>query len=142
MIREFKGTNRFLSNFYPAPVVFDGETYPTVEHAYQAAKTLDADERRRVRDCPRAGDAKRMGRQVTMREDWDAVKIGVMRDLLRSKFERPYCRRMLIATGEQYLQEGNTWGDTFWGVDVKAGGGANHLGVLLMSIREEINAGH
>lgn len=136
MIVEFQGEHRWLSNFWPAPVLMDGTSYPSVEHAYQAAKTLDFAERRRIRECATPGEAKRAGRRVTVRSDWERAKVPIMRDLLRAKFVHSDLRRCLLATGTEQLVEGNRWGDTFWGVcrDV----GQNWLGRLLMEIREEL----
>lgn len=73
-----------------------------------------------------------------MRSDWEEVKLGVMEGLLREKFSDPELRRKLLATGERELVEGNDWGDSFWGVC--AGRGKNHLGRLLMKLREELRA--
>jgi ribA/ribD-fused uncharacterized protein len=113
------------------------ETYLTVEHAYQAAKTFDLDERRVIRKVNTPGEAKRLGKKVTMRQDWDLVKLKTMEFLLRQKFSYEHLRDALIATGDAELIEGNTWGDTYWGVC--NGVGENHLGKLLMTIRTDIN---
>lgn len=137
MITSFTGEFRFLSNFWPARVVLDGLTYPTVEHAYQAAKTLSLAERSTIQRCGSPGDAKRMGTRVYLRDDWESVKLNVMEDLLRQKFGHADLRQKLIATGAQPLVEGNTWGDTFWGMCRDKG--QNHLGKLLMQIRDELN---
>ena len=140
-IGEFAGKYRFLSNFAPVyfGVVLDGETYPTVEHAYQAAKTFDAKERTFIRMLSKPGQAKRAGRSVRLRGDWDAVKLDIMLHLLRQKFGNARLRDALLATGDSELVEGNYWGDTFWGKC--AGVGDNHLGRLLMQVREEIQDG-
>jgi N-glycosidase YbiA len=135
-ITEFRGCYRFLSNFWLCGIELDGVVYPSVEHAYQAAKTLNAEERATILDCKRPGEAKYKGRHVTMRKDWDKIKIGVMRDLLRKKFRIPYLRQKLADTGRAELIEGNYWGDVFWGVC--NGVGENHLGKLLMEVRKEI----
>ena len=133
-IESFQGKHRFLSNFWPARVKLDDVEYPTVENAYQAAKTLSG---RHVFLSCRAGDAKRLGRGVTLRPDWEAVKVETMRGLLRQKFAAEPLRSMLIETGDARLVEGNTWGDRFWGVC--GGAGQNMLGHLLMSVRDELN---
>lgn len=146
-ITQFRGPYQWLSNFWAVPVVFDGVTYPCVENAYQAAKTLDQVQRQQFVGAT-AGAAKRMGRSLTVRPDWDAVKLQVMEDLLRQKFADEALRQRLMATGSAELVEGNWWGDTFWGVHMfgKDGPatyplakprGENHLGRLLMRIREE-----
>lgn len=142
-ITSFSGKYRWLSNFWPCPVEFQGVMYPTVEHAYQAAKTLDPKQRLDIQRIPRPGDAKRHGRSVTLREDWEQVKVGIMKYLLREKFNNPAGRNsdmkaLLISTGDAMLIEGNHWGDIFWGVC--RGKGENVLGRLLMEIREEVTS--
>lgn len=134
-IRGFFGPYRWLSNFYPAPVILDGVEYPTVEHAYQAAKSLSAAEREQVRTQPSPGATKRYAKKLTCRKNWNEVKIGVMEALLRQKFALPDFRAALIATGDAYIEETNSWHDTFWGVC--DGVGENHLGKLIMKIRDE-----
>jgi len=135
-ISDFRGEYRWLSNFYSCQIVLDGKIYPSTEHAYQAAKTLDENEREQIRIAPKFRDAKNLGQKVTKRSDWDEVKIAVMKECLRQKFERPDLREKLLATGNQKLIEGNTWMDQFWGIC--NGIGSNHLGKLLMALREEI----
>ena len=137
MINSFRGRYAFLSNFTVAPVVLDNAEYPSVEHAFQAAKTLNEKEREKIRKAPSAGTAKKLGRSVTLRKDWNILRIEVMKDLLRQKFVKyDDFRSALMATGSEELQEGNYWNDRFWGtVD---GQGENHLGKLLMRIREEL----
>lgn len=137
MIKEFRGEYRFLSNFWPATVVLDEVEYPTVEHAYQAAKCRHRSDRVYIRAAETPGEAKKRGRQVEIRRDWDDIKLSTMERLLRQKFSQEPLRSKLIATGDQELIEGNAWGDTFWGVSW--GKGWNHLGKLLMAIREEMH---
>lgn len=128
----------FLSNFYgPSPVKYLGETFATVEHAYQAAKTKRKVERDHIRSLATPGQAKKAGRQVTLRKDWEDVKVRVMRKLLQQKFAIPELREKLLATGHAYLEEGNYWKDEFWGVC--KGKGKNILGLLLMEIRQKIH---
>ncbi len=138
MISHFTGEFRWLSNFYPAAVWFEGMLYPTVEHAYQAAKTLDRVEREMVLACETAGRAKRAGRKLTLRADWEDIKLAVMEALLRQKFAQADLAEWLLATGEEPIEEGNNWGDRFWGVC--KGEGQNHLGRILMKIRAELRA--
>jgi ribA/ribD-fused uncharacterized protein len=131
-IKRFSGPHRFLSNFYPAVVGLDGDAYPTTEHAYQAAK-VPRIQRGPFLTVATAGEAKRLGRRVQLRPDWESVKVGVMLHLLRAKFADPSLRRMLTATGSALLEEGNTWGDRYWGT--VHGMGENMLGKLLMQVR-------
>lgn len=139
-ILAFNKEYRFLSNFYPALVTLDGLEYPSTEHAYQAAKTLNPAEREAIRLSAKPGDAKRLGKKVTMREDWDIIKINVMKDLVRQKFTNHQdLKENLLATGDSYLEEGNSWHDVFWGVC--NGKGENWLGKILMEVREELRNG-
>jgi ribA/ribD-fused uncharacterized protein len=135
-IQSFTMEYSFLSNFYPCLIEFEGDIYSTLEHAYQAAKTHDPDERRKIREEERTGKAKRRGQRVTKREDWEQIKVKVMRELLKKKFENPQLQKLLLDTYPHELIEGNTWKDTFWGV--YQGHGKNMLGVLLMQIRSEL----
>ena len=132
-ITSFTGENRFLSNFYPCMVRMEGIEYPSVEHAYQAAKTLNVAEREEIVSLT-AGQAKRRGYRVTLRADWESIKLGIMEDLVRQKFNDRILRDMLLAT-EGDLIEGNDWGDKFWGVC--DGEGENWLGKILMKVRSE-----
>lgn len=136
-VLEFQGEYRFLSNFWPAAVVLDSFLYPSVEHAYQAAKTLNPEIRSKIRELPKPGDAKRFAKMLQLRPDWKQVKLSVMEDLVRQKFfMNQFCREKLLETGEAELIEGNTWNDTFWGVC--RGKGENHLGKILMKVRAEL----
>jgi ribA/ribD-fused uncharacterized protein len=139
-IDSFEGNYRFLSNFFPAEVEFEGIRYPTVEHAYQSAKTLDRAARERIAKLPTPGEAKKAGRAVKpQRADWETAKFTVMEECVRYKFtHHPELRAQLLATGDAYLEEGNTWNDQIWGVS--NGIGENRLGKLLMQVRKEIRA--
>jgi ribA/ribD-fused uncharacterized protein len=138
-ITEFQGPYRFLSNFWPAEVVHEGITYPSVEHAYQAAKTLNIAERRRIAAMADPAAAKRAGRKLLLREDWETAKFRVMQACVRDKFTRhAELRRKLLATGDAELIEGNTWGDRVWGV--YQGEGENRLGRILMQVRGELRS--
>ena|SRR5581483_8752056 len=127
---------RFLSNFHLAEVELDGLKYRSTEHAYQAAKTNDPEERRKIREAVKPADAKKLGQKVTMRPDWEEVKFSVMKDLVRQKFNHKDLKEKLLATGDAYLEETNYWQDFCWGVC--NGKGTNWLGKILMEIREEL----
>jgi len=143
MIGPFQGRWRFLSNFWSVRVGYDNEVYPSVEHAYQAAKTLSYVKRGEIRRCSTAGEAKRCGRQLVklglVRDDWSQISLQVMKSLLERKFGNKELADKLLATGEQELVEMNTWGDTFWGIC--NGDGHNWLGKMLMEIRNDLK-GH
>lgn len=134
-IDKFAGSYEFLSNFFPANTEFEGVVYPTSEHAFQAAKTLDPNERERVRLASTPSSAKALGKKVTLRKDWNFLRTAYMKQVLESKFQDPELRRRLLETGDAELIEGNTWGDTFWGVS--RGSGQNRLGKILMELRSQ-----
>ncbi len=135
-IISFDGDYEFLSNFYPSPILHVGLHYPTVEHAFQAYKTLDPELRSRICACLSPGYAKQAGRRLALRPDWEAVKYVAMEWFLRQKFGNHMLAELLVATGAARLIEGNTWGDRIWGQ--VNGEGENHLGEMLMKIRSEI----
>lgn len=144
-IDSFRGKYACFSNFFKAPVVLDGVTYPTVENAFQAAKTFDEKERARFVDVD-PSMAKRLGRRVKLRSDWEQVKTGIMRDLLKQKFAPgTQFRRVLDSTMGCTLIEGNTWHDNFWGdchcARCSGREGKNTLGRLLMAIRDTSTEG-
>ena len=143
MITEFDGKYAFLSNFFYAPFVYDGIIYPTNEHFFQAMKTLDQEKRKQIAEAKTPGAAKRMGRQVQLREDWEQVKYTAMRVGVERKFDaHPGLAKKLIATGDAILIEGNSWHDNTWGsclcpkcADIA---GKNWLGEILMERRKEL----
>lgn len=133
-ILEFRGPTRWLSNFHLKPVRFENVTYPSNENAYQAAKTLDLEQRKYLETCtPR--EAKNAGMRLNLRPDWEEVKSGIMLEINLDKFWTEPERSMLIDTGLNYLMEGNNWGDRYWGVDKT---GLNKLGKILMYIRARL----
>ena len=138
IINEFQGDYRWLSNFWDCHIIADGELYPSVEHAYCALKTLDPNERKRIRLAPTPGLAKKLGRSVTMRSDWFDARLIVMGGLISQKFSdrNPILADLLKGTFDDVLIEGNTWGDTFWGMCY--GKGENHLGHIIMNRRSEL----
>ena len=142
VIRSFKGKYGFLSNFAISPIEVDGFTYQTVEHAFQAYKTLDPSARKIIGSAETAGDAKQLGRKVQLRRDWEHIKFKVMRSLLWRKFlDNPNLAHYLMATGTYEIVEGNTWHDNTWGscTCAKCGNkGRNQLGEMLMEIRQAL----
>ena len=143
MITEFDGKYAFLSNFFYAPFVYDGIIYPTNEHFFQAMKTLDQEKRKQIAEAKTPGAAKRMGRQVQLREDWEEVKYTAMRVGVERKFDaHPELANKLISTGDAILIEGNSWHDNTWGScfcpKCAAIAGKNWLGEILMEKRKEL----
>jgi ribA/ribD-fused uncharacterized protein len=139
----FNGKFSFLSNFHPSQIKIWNMTFPTVENAHQARKTLDWSLRETFQAMT-PGQAKRAGRKLAMAPGFDGIKVDHMRTCLRRKFLIPELRRQLEETGQLRLEEGNTWGDRFWGV-CQTGPltwtGANNLGLLLMEVRKDLQTG-
>lgn len=144
VISGFNGAWGFLSNFYAVEIYLERAAYPSVEHAYQAAKTLDEGMRARIARATTPGEAKRLGRGLEghrlgwlAREGGEPLRVEYMRYLLWYKFAmHDRLAAQLLATGGEDLVEVNTWGDTFWGV--WNGRGSNMLGQLLMELRDQL----
>ena len=137
MIDRFDGEYAFLSNYSASPFKDEcGDFFPTMEHYFQANKADNQNDYLHIAYAPTPGEAKRLGRKIQLRPDWEEIKDKVMLTGLRKKFTDPELRSLLLATGDEELIEGNYWGDTYWGVC--NGIGQNKLGKLLMQVREEI----
>ena len=140
-VYAFAGPFAYLSNFWLVSVELDGIPYPSVEHAYQAAKSTDPEAREGIRTARSPSLAKQLGRRLTLRSDWNAVRLQIMADLLEQKFRKPSLRLALLQTGDAELAEGNRWHDCYYGrcyCDRCGGKGHNHLGRLLMALRAQL----
>lgn len=160
MIERFWEQYRWLSNFWEVEIKFSGITYPSVEHYYVAMKIdepqkvtiivdkkevevfLDVQQLRQyISELPTAGKAKAFSKEQLKgkeRKDWDDQKISIMKYGLEQKYNQEPFRTKLIETGDKYIQEGNTWKDVFWVVDLDTGEGKNVLGKMIMIIREKL----
>ncbi len=141
-ILEFKDEYAWLSNFALCTIKLDRKKYPSVEHAYQSAKSNDVEWKTFCMSDEKPYRVKKKSAHVELRKDWDSVRIEIMDLCLRQKFTQEPFQSMLLATGDAYIQEGNTWGDLFWGADLETGEGENHLGKLIMKIRDELKQGY
>lgn len=142
MINEFRGNYFFLSNFYDKPVTYGGITYANNEAAFQAQKVLDDAIKQKFTNLE-PNEAKKLGRKVKLRPDWEEVKDDIMYQIVKAKFEQnPDLRRKLLATGNQELIEGNTWHDNHFGncscPKCRNTKKENVLGKILMKVREEL----
>lgn len=138
-IFSFRDDYDFLSNFYPCRIEYQGIWYQNAEAAFQAQKCINEQDKLAFCGLP-AAKAKRQGRQVLLRPDWESVKFELMEEIVRAKFtQNPHLADRLLATGDRQIIEGNTWGDTCWGVDTRTRKGDNHLGKILMRVRSELD---
>ena len=137
IITRFRGPFKFLSNLYPTPITYKGNTYCCLEAAYQAQKSLDPAIQERFANIRLPYKARGMGQRIkTIRPDWFDIRISIMEELLYIKFSHPQLKEWLQCTGQSKIVECNTWGDTFWGI--YNGVGENHLGTLLMKVRDTL----
>jgi len=142
-ILYFRGINKFLSNFYLCDVPRDGLIYPSAEHAFQAAKVLDFETKLMFSELTTPALAKKIGRKVPLRSDWNEVRIAEMYDVVMSKFNHNEdLRKKLLGTGDEIIIEGNTWHDNFWGKcfckKCEHITGENNLGKILERVRAEL----
>ena len=139
MIEEFRGKTKWLSNFSPVKIVIDGIEYPSTEHAYMSAKCANPTWKKVcANETITCGQIKFLGSTVKLVDNWNDIKLGVMTECVNQKFAQQPYRDLLLATGDQFLQEGNNWGDLIWGVDIETGEGQNLLGKLIMEFRETL----
>jgi ribA/ribD-fused uncharacterized protein len=145
-IRGFFGPNdyRFLSNFEPCDIYWDGFWFPSVEHAYQIAKIgrlSDLEDKTLIYQFQHftAVEAKNFGQKISLRSDWERVKAKIMFELVYQKFAfNKGLGEKLLATGDKYLEETNHWKDKFYGVDAFTREGKNMLGKILMAVRNNL----
>jgi ribA/ribD-fused uncharacterized protein len=149
-IDSFSGKYAFLSNFYKQTFLYRDIEFASSEHAFVFEK--DGNKKRFILQCQgvmlkgfdfdeffwmKPGQAKRLGRKIVLRNNWEIIKIDIMYSILKHKFEIPSLKQALLDTGNAYLEEGNNWNDTFWGVC--NGHGKNHLGKTLMRVRDYLD---
>ena len=141
VINKFKDDYEKFSNFHPVLVYYKDINFPSVEHAYAAGKSTDPMFWVKIAKIPedKAGKAKRLGRKIKLRKDWDMIKLSHMRQLLIQKFQYPSFKELLLLTKNATLIEGNYWHDNYWGdcycPDCENIVGQNQLGKMLMKVR-------
>jgi ribA/ribD-fused uncharacterized protein len=127
--------NGFMSNFYPSPFEAEGHMWPTVEHYFQAMKTLDKSKWSEFAALDDPLKTKKMGRKVALRSDWEDVKVEVMNNALRYKFKQnPLLLKLLLETNDKVLHEDSPY-DFVWGWQ---NNGKDLLGKCLMKVRDEL----
>ena len=138
-IETQKEENYFLNTMSACYIKINGITYPSVEHAFQAMKTLDVAIHQQIADCENPVDAIAIGKNLTPRQGWLDNRLKIMEKLLTLKFEKETYKGLLLATGDTEISNVNAYGDQFWGVREDTGQGQNWLGQLLMKVRTTIN---
>lgn len=139
MIKEFQGEYRWLSNFAPCKIILDDKEYPSVEHAYMSAKSNDEAWKKMCQDKNNiAGTIKKLSKTIKLIENWDTIKFDVMRKCLEQKYNQEPYKSKLKYTKNEFIQEGNMWGDKVWGICLKTGKGENNLGKIIMEIRNSL----
>lgn len=141
-ITQFRGQYFFLSNFFPSKIIYEEQTYPTLEHAFQAAKCVSENDKLKIRNCKSAKEAKMIGRRVKIINEWDNKRKEIMRELLEKKFQQnTQLNISLQATAPEKIVENNYWHDNFWGQCTcgkhRNEKGENILGGLLMEVRDK-----
>lgn len=140
MIKEFKNQYFFLSNFYECPVYYNKLVFCNAEAAFQAQKVIDEKEQYKFINL-NASQARKLGKTIVLRKDWEEVKDNIMYEIVKRKFTvNKELQQKLIDTKDEELVEGNWWHDTYWGIDSKTGIGKNKLGKILMKVREEVKS--
>lgn len=142
MIDNFSGKYFFLSNFFYFPFIWNNKEWKTIEHAFQAAKTKNIFKQEEIRNAETPGEAKRLGRKLTLRNDWEKIKFNIMEELVLAKFLNEKLLNKLIKTGKEELIEGNNWNDKIWGMVKNEDGeyeGKNNLGKIIMKVRKYYN---
>ena len=138
MIKEFKNQYFFLSNFYECPIYYNKLVFCNAEAAFQAQKAINEKDQYKFINLS-ASQARKLGKTVQLRKDWEKIKDNVMYEIVKRKFTiNKELQQKLLETKEEELVEGNWWHDTYWGVDSKTGIGQNKLGKILMKVREEV----
>lgn len=137
-IKEFQGEYRWLSNFSPCVIVLDGVEYKSVEHAYMSARSDTPGWKEFCKNTESPFTVKNQAKKVSDVEGWSNKKLSVMLECLVQKYNQEPYKTKLIETGDMDIQEGNAWKDVFWGVDLKTGKGKNHLGIMIMNIRRDL----
>lgn len=132
-IKGFFGEYRWLSNFEPCKVFYEGLEYSSSENAYQAAKSLDLEVKLEISKLS-PSDSKKISKKIEIRPDWEEIKYEVMFSVVFDKFTRnKELKKKLLSTGNKYLEETNHWNDKFYGVC--NGDGLNVLGNIIMEVR-------
>ena len=137
VISSFKGEYDFLNNRHKCSFVWQGIRYNNAESAFQASKHTDEADRKVI---------SRMSTDKAVMKSWDCIpspeweecKLDIMESILFAKFDQnPNLKKRLTETNDCILINDNNKHETYWGVDLYSWNGENHLGKILMTIRDK-----
>jgi ribA/ribD-fused uncharacterized protein len=141
IIDRFADEYYWLSNFADSPIIINSVYFPTVEHYFQASKATSSRSFEMIKNAESPSEAKKLGKNIALREDWEQIKDAVIYTGVKAKFvQNLELQKRLLNTGNTKLVEGNNWHDYYWGVC--NGKGKNKLGKILMQVREELRNGN
>lgn len=136
-IHEGKELSNFFSAVFPLTLQCGTFTFSSAEAAYQCLKQPRLTKAKvALFQVMTPSTAKQYGQTIPLRADWEHVKIAAMQYVLEAKFTNQSMRTALLNTNDEPLIHLSPW-DRYWGVD-NMGNGENHLGRLLMDLRERI----
>ena len=127
----------WFSNMIQCDIEIDDIKYKSTENYYQSKKMKNYQDELYIANLD-PHSSKRETRNFEIVDDWNDIKIDVMRIALEAKFNLPKWKDKLLSTGNDKIIEWNNWGDNFWGVSDNDHLGQNHLGLLLMEIRTNL----
>ena len=131
-----------FSNFSSFKLEWKGYIWMTSEHAYHSEKFDDPKIIEQLKETRSAHNAMKLAyaNKEKDRKDWDEIKLGIMKKILRAKVEQhSYVKKKLLESGDKKLVE-NSWRDPYWGWGPNKDG-ENHLGKLWMEVRDELQTG-
>ncbi|MAG26482.1 Swarming motility protein ybiA [Candidatus Pacearchaeota archaeon] len=132
----FKSGQKYgcFSNFYPASFTLDEKLWPTTEHYFMAQKTLNPEKVEKIRRADGPREARRLGRIVELRPNWDNIKYNIMVKALHAKFtQNEHICEILLSTGDRSIHENCK--DPWWGGGPNFPGGRDLLGKALIEVR-------
>lgn len=129
---------RWLSNMAYVDIYYKGICYPSTENFYQAMRYSEVSKRVYIASL-KPHEAKRYSKNNQMTSPiFEDKKLDIMLHAQRKKYSQEPFKSKLLATGDCHIEEGNWWGDKFWGVDIKTREGNNNLGKIIMRVRDEL----
>ena len=139
-IDSFTGYFDFMHNNFQTPVYYEGILYPSVTHAYHAARSTDERTRRAILNSETFQILGNIAIRIEDPPDWQEKKVKIMEQLLRDKFRRSKELQEKLRTTEHrelvMTYQEKKKNNLYWGV-VK-GKGQNQLGRILMRIRDDL----